>query len=52
MILVDANLLIYSHVSTFSQHEKAREWIDALEQILWIALGKPISRLKLSITIH
>ena len=28
MILVDANLLIYAHVSTFSQHEKAREWLD------------------------
>ena len=28
MILVDANLLIYSHVSTFSQHKKAREWLD------------------------
>lgn len=28
MILVDANLLIYSHVSTFSQHERARQWLD------------------------
>lgn len=28
MILVDANLLIYSHVSSFSQHEKARIWLD------------------------
>ena len=29
MILVDANLLIYSHVDSFAQHEKARTWLDA-----------------------
>lgn len=29
MILVDANLLIYAHVGTFSQHGRAREWLDA-----------------------
>ena len=29
MILVDANLLIYAHVSTFSQHARARAWLDA-----------------------
>ena len=29
MILLDANLLIYSHVSTFSQHARARAWLDA-----------------------
>ncbi len=28
MILVDANLLIYAHVSTFAQHQAAREWLD------------------------
>ena len=28
MILVDANLLIYAHVSTFHQHERARAWLD------------------------
>jgi toxin-antitoxin system PIN domain toxin len=28
VILVDANLLIYAHVSTFSQHERARSWLD------------------------
>ncbi len=28
MILVDANLLIYAHVSTFPQHERARAWLD------------------------
>ncbi len=28
MILVDANLLIYAHVSTFPQHERARNWLD------------------------
>ncbi len=29
MILVDANLLIYAHVSSFSQHTRARDWLDA-----------------------
>ena len=29
MILVDANLLIYAHVNTFAQHERARKWLDA-----------------------
>ena len=29
MILVDANLLIYAHVSSFAQHEGARDWLDA-----------------------
>lgn len=29
MILLDANLLIYAHESSFSQHEKARDWLDA-----------------------
>lgn len=28
MILVDANLLIYAHVSSFQQHEAARSWLD------------------------
>ena len=28
MILVDANLLVYAHVRSFSQHERAREWLD------------------------
>ena len=28
MILVDANILIYAHVSTFSQHDAARNWLD------------------------
>ena len=28
MILVDANLLVYAHVDTFPQHEKARPWLD------------------------
>ncbi len=28
MILVDANILIYAHVSTFSQHNAARSWLD------------------------
>ena len=28
MILVDANLLVYAHVSSFAQHERAREWLD------------------------
>ncbi len=28
MILIDANILIYAHVSTFSQHDVARDWLD------------------------
>lgn len=28
MILVDANLLIYAHVSSVGQHEPARAWLD------------------------
>ena len=26
--LLDANLLVYAHVSTFVQHERARAWLD------------------------
>ena len=29
MILVDANLLIYSRISSFPQHQSARVWLDA-----------------------
>jgi uncharacterized protein len=28
VILIDANLLIYAHVSSFAQHPQAREWLD------------------------
>jgi toxin-antitoxin system PIN domain toxin len=28
VILVDANLLVYAHVASFSQHEPARAWLD------------------------
>ncbi len=28
MIIVDANILIYAHVSSFQQHEGARVWLD------------------------
>lgn len=28
MILVDANILVYSHVQSFAQHELARRWFD------------------------
>jgi len=28
MILIDANLLIYAHSSTFPQHAAARDWLD------------------------
>lgn len=28
MILIDANLLVYAHVTSFAQHEKARAWLD------------------------
>jgi len=29
MILLDANLLLYAHVSSFPQHVQARDWLDA-----------------------
>jgi hypothetical protein len=29
VILVDANILIYAHVSSLPQHERARAWLDA-----------------------
>jgi len=28
MILVDANLLVYAHVTPFPQHDKARAWLN------------------------
>jgi toxin-antitoxin system PIN domain toxin len=28
VILVDANILIYSHVETFAEHQAARAWLD------------------------
>jgi len=28
VILIDANILIYAHVSSFVQHGRAREWLD------------------------
>lgn len=28
MILVDANLLVYAHVSSFPEHARARAWLD------------------------
>lgn len=28
MILIDANILIYAHVSSFPQHNLARDWLD------------------------
>jgi hypothetical protein len=29
MILIDANLLVYAHVSSTPQHQRARAWLDA-----------------------
>jgi toxin-antitoxin system PIN domain toxin len=29
VILIDANLLVYAHVTSFLQHERARTWLDA-----------------------
>lgn len=29
MILVDANLLVYAHVTSMAQHPKAQAWLDA-----------------------
>jgi hypothetical protein len=28
VILVDANLLVYAHVSSFAEHDRARGWLD------------------------
>jgi toxin-antitoxin system PIN domain toxin len=28
VILLDANLLVYAHVSSFDEHERARTWLD------------------------
>jgi len=28
VILIDANILIYSHVESFAQHDTARHWLD------------------------
>lgn len=28
MILVDANILVYSHVNSFAHHDVARRWLD------------------------
>ncbi len=28
MILIDANILIYAHVSSFAEHNRARGWLD------------------------
>jgi uncharacterized protein len=28
VILVDANVLVYAHVNSFAQHERARDWLD------------------------
>ena len=28
MMLIDANILIYAHVSSFVQHKPARDWLD------------------------
>ncbi len=45
MISVDANILIYSHVESFAQHEPARNWLDlGFDQIFSRqieALGRP-----------
>jgi len=28
VILIDANILVYSHVETFAQHKPAHDWLD------------------------
>lgn len=30
MILIDANVLVYAHVRSFEQHERARQWLDGV----------------------
>lgn len=29
MIVLDANLLLYAHISSFAEHEQARTWLEA-----------------------
>jgi len=42
LILVDANLLIYAHVSSFEQHERARAWLEEqLSQLPRVGLPWP-----------
>ena len=44
MILVDSNLLVHAHVTSFAQHEQARAWLD--DRINAAAqVGLPWSRL-------
>jgi uncharacterized protein len=44
VILVDANILIYAHVSSFDQHQGARDWLDrplngsTLVGLPWVSL--------------
>jgi uncharacterized protein len=44
VILVDANILVYAHVSSFAQHGAARKWLDqqlngsALVGLPWASL--------------
>jgi uncharacterized protein len=28
VILIDANILVYAHVTSFAQHKLARDWLD------------------------
>jgi uncharacterized protein len=28
VILIDVNILVYAHVGSFSQHQKAKDWLD------------------------
>jgi uncharacterized protein len=39
VILVDANVLVYAHVSSFVQHERARDWLD---QFLRLMTNPPV----------
>lgn len=42
MTLVDANILVYAHVTSLPQHERAREWLDdQLNGVALVALPWP-----------
>ena len=42
MIAVDANLLVYAHVTSYPQHERARVWLEAqLSGVPRVALPWP-----------
>ena len=43
MILLDANILIYAHVESFTQHVAVKDWLDQqMNGSTRVAMGKPL----------